>query len=218
MKKNTNKNKELNMSFKEFLQEEKGDKAAYQAFFNKMLKKFGVESADDLEADKKKEFYDAIDAGWEGDNEEKELGEMKVDQSVTATIKGKKVKVRIIGLDPDINTRVWVVDIKDPDKGFFVKRSDINESTEAINFEKISKEIGKLKSVIHQPVIKQISGLFRKMFNNSSLKVRDDSVLQINKLRKKVDNDTRIDINKILKSNNMMTKDDNIIVESTAGM
>jgi uncharacterized protein YfbU (UPF0304 family) len=63
------------MSFKEFLQEEKGDKAAYQAFFNKMLKKFGVESADDLDADKKKEFYDAIDAGWEGDNEEKELDE-----------------------------------------------------------------------------------------------------------------------------------------------
>jgi hypothetical protein len=168
-----NKIKEFNMSFKEFLQEEKGDKAAYQAFFNKMLKKFGVESADDLDADKKKEFYDAIDAGWEGDNEEKEidestkayaaslnkiandkklnsisksdketlakiaklllgegtesLDEMKVDQSVTAVIKGKKIKVRIIALDSDKSVAVHVVEVKDPDKDHFVKRSDINE-------------------------------------------------------------------------------------------
>ena len=35
-----------------------------------MLKKFGVDSPEDLDGDKKKEFFDAVDAGWEGDNEE----------------------------------------------------------------------------------------------------------------------------------------------------
>ena len=46
-----------------------GDKEAYQKYFNAMLKKFGVKSAAELKDDEKKKFYDAIDAGWEGDNE-----------------------------------------------------------------------------------------------------------------------------------------------------
>lgn len=52
------------------IREASGDKEAYQKFFNGMLKKFGVKSASELATDKKKEFYDAIDAGWEGDNED----------------------------------------------------------------------------------------------------------------------------------------------------
>ena len=51
------------------IREEKGDKEAYQKFFNKTLKKFGVKSPAELEDDKKKKFYNEIDAGWEGDNE-----------------------------------------------------------------------------------------------------------------------------------------------------
>ena len=51
------------------IREEKGDKEAYQKFFNGMLKKFGVKSPAELEGDEKKKFYDAIDSGWEGDNE-----------------------------------------------------------------------------------------------------------------------------------------------------
>jgi hypothetical protein len=41
----------------------------YQAFFQKALKKFGVKSPQELEGDKRKEFFDYIDANWEGDNE-----------------------------------------------------------------------------------------------------------------------------------------------------
>ena len=41
----------------------------YQAFFNKALKKFGVKSPQELEGDKRKEFFDYIDANWKGDNE-----------------------------------------------------------------------------------------------------------------------------------------------------
>ena len=47
-----------------------GDKKAYQAFFNKKLKKYGVKSPEELDDDEKKKFYDEIDAEWEGDNEE----------------------------------------------------------------------------------------------------------------------------------------------------
>ncbi len=46
-----------------------GDKKAYQAFFNKKLKKYGVKSPEELDDDEKKKFYDEIDAEWEGDNE-----------------------------------------------------------------------------------------------------------------------------------------------------
>ena len=54
------------------LGEATGDKEAYQKFFQKTLKKFGVKSPAELKGDKKKKFFDAIDAGWEGDNEKKE--------------------------------------------------------------------------------------------------------------------------------------------------
>jgi hypothetical protein len=59
------------------IREASGNKAAYQKFVQTMLKKFGVKSPAELEGDKKKEFYDALDAGWEGDNEEPEPGDKK---------------------------------------------------------------------------------------------------------------------------------------------
>jgi len=71
--------------------EASGDKEAYQKFFNTMLKKFGVKSAAELEGDKKKEFFDAIDAGWEGDNEKPEPGDKKesVEENCGADHSGK---------------------------------------------------------------------------------------------------------------------------------
>ena len=56
----------------------KGDKEAYQKFFQGMLKKFGVKSPAELSGDKEKEFYDAIDAGWKGDDEKKESIEEEI--------------------------------------------------------------------------------------------------------------------------------------------
>ena len=47
-----------------------GDGDEYQKFVKTMLKKFGVKSPAELSPDKKKEFYDALDAGWEGDDDE----------------------------------------------------------------------------------------------------------------------------------------------------
>jgi hypothetical protein len=41
----------------------------YKAFFAKALKKFGVDSPSELKGDKKKEFFDYVDANYEADNE-----------------------------------------------------------------------------------------------------------------------------------------------------
>ena len=46
------------------------DKAAYQAFFNKAMKKFGISSPSELSGEKEKEFYDYIDKNWKADHEE----------------------------------------------------------------------------------------------------------------------------------------------------
>jgi hypothetical protein len=70
----------------------KGDKEAYQKFFQGMLKKFGVKSPSELSADKEKEFYDAIDAGWKADDEKKEsIEEMKEPFIVIDTADKNKV-------------------------------------------------------------------------------------------------------------------------------
>ena len=53
----------------ETVTEETGDKDEYQKFFRAALKKFGVSEPDKLPDEKKKEFYDYVDANWEGDNE-----------------------------------------------------------------------------------------------------------------------------------------------------
>ena len=49
--------------------EVKGDKEEYQKFFRGALKKFGVSEPDKLPDEKKKEFYNYVDANWSGDNE-----------------------------------------------------------------------------------------------------------------------------------------------------
>ena len=49
--------------------EVEGDKEEYQKFFNAALKKFGVSSPDELDDDKKKEFFNHVDKNWQGDNE-----------------------------------------------------------------------------------------------------------------------------------------------------
>jgi hypothetical protein len=50
------------------IREASGGKEAYQKFFNSLLKKFGVDSPSELEGDKKKKFFNALDKGWESDD------------------------------------------------------------------------------------------------------------------------------------------------------
>ena len=61
--------------------EEKGDKEAYNKFFQSALKKFGVNSPSELEGDNKKKFYDYVDKNWKSDKE-KETGQEDPKESV----------------------------------------------------------------------------------------------------------------------------------------
>lgn len=51
------------------LNESMDDKKAYQMYFDKMLKKYGVESPEDLSDEDKKKFFDEVDKGWKADKE-----------------------------------------------------------------------------------------------------------------------------------------------------
>ena len=53
----------------ETVSEKAGDKEEYEKFFQAAMKKFGVSSPDELDDEKKKEFYNYVDANWKGDNE-----------------------------------------------------------------------------------------------------------------------------------------------------
>lgn len=59
----------------EISEEGEGDKEAYQKVFNAHLKKYKVKSPEDLSDDKKKEFFNAVDAAWKSDKEEKGISE-----------------------------------------------------------------------------------------------------------------------------------------------
>ena len=48
--------------------DENGDKD-YKAYFAEMLKKHGYKSPGDIPADKKKEFFNAVDKGYKAKNE-----------------------------------------------------------------------------------------------------------------------------------------------------
>ena len=73
--------------------EASGDKEAYQKFFNAALKKFGVNSPDELEGDKKKEFFNYVDKNWKGDHEEVKPSDLKID----GRRKNFKEKMRKLG-------------------------------------------------------------------------------------------------------------------------
>jgi hypothetical protein len=47
----------------------KESREEYRAFFNSMLKKYGVSSPSQLDDAKKKEFFDAVDKGWQAKKE-----------------------------------------------------------------------------------------------------------------------------------------------------
>ena len=70
---------------KEMTDEESEKQKKYQAFFNKALKKFGVDSPAELEGDKKKEFFDYVDKNYEADNEEVEESIEVEEATITVT-------------------------------------------------------------------------------------------------------------------------------------
>tara|TARA_B100000287_G_scaffold325713_1_gene309930 strand:+ start:206 stop:406 length:201 start_codon:yes stop_codon:yes gene_type:complete len=45
------------------------EETEYQKFFDKALSKYGVKSPEELEGEKKKEFFDYVDKNWKAENE-----------------------------------------------------------------------------------------------------------------------------------------------------
>ena len=54
-----------------------GGKEAYRKFFDAKLKKWGIDSPEDLSDDEKKKFYNEIDKEWNSDDEEGDDGKVK---------------------------------------------------------------------------------------------------------------------------------------------
>ena len=67
---------------KKLQKEEENKQKKYQAFVSVMLKKFGVESPDELEGEKKKAYFDALDKGWEAEGEEPEPEDKKKNENL----------------------------------------------------------------------------------------------------------------------------------------
>lgn len=61
-------------TYKEYLSEAKQN---YKEFFKAAMKKFNVTEPDQLKGEKKKEFFDYVDANWKGENEKPEKGDKK---------------------------------------------------------------------------------------------------------------------------------------------
>ena len=76
--------------------EESEKQKKYQAFFNKALKKFGIKSPAELEGDKKKEFFDYVDANYEADDEPEEGVKEEVDKLAQKKYANMKAKIGVI--------------------------------------------------------------------------------------------------------------------------
>ena len=135
----------------------KGDKEAYRKFFQGMLKKFGVKSPAEIPADKEKEFYNAIDAGWKADNEKKEsIKEMKEpfividtadNNKVVGTASNEKGAERIIASSErppisikDKKTLKIVKSNKKQNVGFPMKEETLEELKSATGYEIYHKD------------------------------------------------------------------------------
>ena len=106
MQKGLSKDKEvaaaLQLANEERIAEADDKKAKYKAFFDKALKKFGVDSPAELKGDKKKEFFDYVDKNY---NSEDEPGKDGVNEVLGFVKKvAKKVKDTVTGKSDDDDT------------------------------------------------------------------------------------------------------------------
>jgi len=69
----------------------------YKSYFSSMLKKHGYKSPADIPADKKKGFFNAVDAGWKGKNEVSEGIKEKYQKMRCAKISKEIAELRAAG-------------------------------------------------------------------------------------------------------------------------
>ena len=118
----------------------KGDKEAYQKFFQAALKKFGVDEPDQLKGDKKKEFFDYIDKGWKADNEKPEPGDKKEEVEID---EGTSLQVKMALDDVGLKGK-W------KNGKVYVKKSDVEKAEKALKGNVLYK--GKTPVVVGEEV------------------------------------------------------------------
>lgn len=128
----------------------------YRTFFKNALKKFGVESQDELTGDKKKKFFDYVDSNWESDDEiEESISEESLDE-LFMTPENKKEElvadaaiflVRVVG--PYISKL-----IKEFNERHCVEKKELITATRYLN--KAEHEIELIKEPATQLVFKKI--------------------------------------------------------------
>lgn len=113
--------------FREAKEQQSGDKEAYEKFFQATLKKFGADSPQDLEKEKRKEFFDYINKNWKAQDES------NVTEKMSRQLKDPKTEVMVVK-----NNKVKVIDKKDQDKymkqGYELAESVVTEETVYIEY------------------------------------------------------------------------------------
>jgi hypothetical protein len=118
--------------------------AEYKKFFDSVLKKFNVTSPEELDGEKKKEFFDYIDANWNGEDEKGKDG--KKEETEEEVKKKSEVNEEIVLMDlkpsnytklkkelEKIERKVGFSTMEDGDTSLFITNiKDQNKTVKAI--------------------------------------------------------------------------------------
>ena len=118
--------------------------AEYKKFFDSVLKKFNVTSPEELDGEKKKEFFDYIDANWNGESEKGKDG--KKEETEEEVKKKSEVNEEIVLMDlkpsnytklkkelEKIEKKVGFSTMEDGDTSLFITNiKDQNKTVKAI--------------------------------------------------------------------------------------
>jgi hypothetical protein len=138
--------------FREAKEQQSGDKEAYEKFFQATLKKFNADSPQDLDTEKRKEFFDYVNKNWKAQDEAKDLDESKMRSVKVNFTDGSDMTTSVAAnmSDKDIKDYYKVgksfnVGKGDKDKMAKVKSVEIMESTideETVHIEYLNKDKG----------------------------------------------------------------------------
>ena len=87
------------------------EESAYQKFFQKALKKFGVKTPSELTGKKKKEFFEYVDKNWKSADEQKVDGRTKVYKTTTSRLIDGKRRTKV-NTSLDGRTRAYKETVK----------------------------------------------------------------------------------------------------------
>jgi len=132
-----------------------GDAEKYQKYFEKLLKKYGVDSPAELDDEQKKKFFDEVDKGWKAEGEKSESIGESIDKktydnlvklfrrAITGDLHSYgMLKTKLRGLqddNPELEDIIHYVDISDPD--YEDEDAEKNLKTALKKLEKLKRKI-----------------------------------------------------------------------------